>query len=73
MNERNPNAMGPQVMQREACLPGNSILMQLQADVRIEDYFNLHHEEKKKWLESSWANVYMMKQVGLVSDTNHHH
>ena len=55
LNERDARAMGPQVMQREACLPGNSILQQLTADARIIDSFNLHHPEKKAWLLANWA------------------
>jgi len=62
LNDRDPRAMGPQVMQREACLPGNSILQQLKSDEKIVDCFNLHHAEKKAWLLSAWAGTYAAKQ-----------
>ena len=62
LNERDPRAMGPQVMQKEACLPGNSILQQLIADERIVDFFYLHHPDKKNWLLEHWAGTYLRKQ-----------
>ena len=62
INERDPRAMGPQTMQREACLPGHSILQQLKADEKIVDYFNLHHTSKKEWLLENWAGTFVQKQ-----------
>ena len=62
ISERDPRAMGPQCMQREACMPGNSILQQMIVDERIVDCYNLHHPDKKEWLLKYWAGTYTSKQ-----------
>jgi len=62
LNDRDPRAMGPQMMQRESCLPGNSILQQMLTDEKIVDCYNLHHPEKNEWLLSNWAGTYTAKQ-----------
>jgi hypothetical protein len=62
INEHDVRAMGPQVLQPEACLPGNSILQQLMVEDRVTDWYCLHHPEKKKWLLDYWAGTYVAKQ-----------
>ncbi|KAJ1476573.1 calcium-activated chloride channel-domain-containing protein, partial [Baffinella frigidus] len=62
LNEGDVRALGPQLVQQEACEPGNTILQQLVRDERIVDFYYLHHPEKKQWLVSNWANSYLLKQ-----------
>eukprot|EP00961_Rhodomonas_salina_P024404 328610-Rhodomonas_salina.1 len=62
LNERDERAMGPQLIQKEACEPGNTPLQQLVKDQRIKGYFYLHHMHKQDWLEENWVNTWANKQ-----------
>jgi len=62
LNDGSEKAFGPQLMQKEACEPGNTPLQQLVKDERIIGYFYLHHEHKKEWLTQAWANTYVLRQ-----------
>jgi hypothetical protein len=53
MKEVDERAMGPQLMQKEACLIGNSVLQQLVEEQRIVAYYPLHHRAKRQWLSGS--------------------
>ena len=62
LNEGDVRAMGPQLVQQEACEPGNTILQQLVKDERVLEYYYLHHPDKRTWLMNNWANTYLLKQ-----------
>ena len=62
LNDVDERVLGPQLMQKEACEPGNSILEQLQIDEKIVDHFPLHQENKREWLEKFWVEAYANKQ-----------
>jgi len=62
LNDVDERALGPQLMQKDACEHGNTTLMQLQKDEKISDYFYMHHERKRKWLEEHWSSAYFSKQ-----------
>ena len=50
--------MGPQMMQKEACEPGNSVLQQLVEEQRIVAYYPLHHRAKRQWLSGSYYTLH---------------
>ena len=55
LNDMDAKVMGPQLLQKEACEPGNNVLQQLVWDQRIVAYFPLHHPAKRKWLADNWC------------------
>ncbi len=62
LNDVDVRAIGPQLIQKESCEPGNTPLMQLIKDERILDHFYMHHPAKREWLASNWANTYTKRQ-----------
>lgn len=62
LNDVDERAMGPQLIQKEACEPGNNPLQQLIVDERIKSYFCLHHQKKRDWLERNWYANWTGKQ-----------
>ena len=62
LNDVDERVLGPQLMQKEACEPGNSILEQLQIDEKIVDHFPLHQYNTREWLEKFWVEAYANKQ-----------
>jgi hypothetical protein len=62
LNDENVRAIGPQLIQKESCEPGNTPLMQLKKDERIKDYFYMHHPGKRSWLNECWAQTYTKRQ-----------
>lgn len=62
LNDVDERAMGPQLIQKEACELGNSPMEQLIVDDRIVTYYCLHHEKKLAWMERNWMLNYTGKQ-----------
>ena len=62
LNDVDVRAIGPQLIQKESCEPGNTPLMQLKKDERIKDFFYMHHPAKREWLANNWANTYTKRQ-----------
>ena len=62
LNDENVRAIGPQLIQKESCEPGNTPLMQLKKDERVKDYFYMHHPGKRSWLNKTWAQNYTKRQ-----------
>ena len=62
LNDQDVRAIGPQLIQKESCEPGNTPLMQLKKDERIKDYFYMHHPGKRSWLNEAWAHTYTKRQ-----------
>jgi len=62
LNDVDERAMGPQLLQKEACEPGETPLSQLVNDLRIKTYFCLHHKKKREWLASNWVSNSLGKQ-----------
>lgn len=62
LNDVDERAMGPQLIQKEACELGNTPLEQLIVDDRIVGYYCLHHEKKLSWMERNWMRNYTGKQ-----------
>ena len=62
LNDVDVRAIGPQLIQKESCEPGNTPLMQLIKDERIKDHFYMHHPAKREWLIINWADAYTKRQ-----------
>ena len=62
LNDVDVRALGPQLIQKESCEPGNTPLMQLKKDEKLVDYFYLHHTDKLDWLKRNWSETYTKRQ-----------